>query len=209
MMPFPSQGGGAGRAGLAAVLGVFLALSGPGVAAAQDLAAELSSAAEGARYAASVPNFYLPFLAVGFACGRGGPGGGLAALAVFAAAAAAGALFTDGRMFPLAPPAKAGLLLCGGLILLVPEKFVRFVRPLAAAAAGGLGGVLVGLDGLLANGPWAGYAVGAGFTCLAFMACLVALRGVLDRGQTWFGILSRVLGSWFVAAGVLLLGLAL
>lgn len=167
----------------------------------------LDSALSGLYNTLIWPAFFIPFFAAGFGLGRTDAQGQFTAFILFASALAAGAMLTNGRMFDAAPQARAGMLLSSGLLVLLPRSLLAVARPLFAAAAGALGGILVGLEGLLANGPWTAYIAGAWVGGLVLVAAGF-LPWLLAR-QAWFHIAARILGSWLVAGAVLLLGLSL
>ena len=106
------------------------------------------------------------------------------------------------------PIGTIAMCLAIGIAMLLPPRLTKWYLPLAAATAGVALGIAIQLespgDDYSGWFSWSG-ALGGTVVVFTSTAVWIAVKYVF-RG-TWFGIASRILGSWLITASLMLTGL--
>jgi hypothetical protein len=109
-------------------------------------------------------------------------------------------------LFVKHPVGNAVMCSAAGLALLLPGAVRTWFVPVAALASGCAFGIFITLDSPGDDG-WAWFFIAAALSGLMIFVAATAIRHALER--PWFAVVGRILGSWLIAIGLMLSGLAL
>ncbi len=109
-------------------------------------------------------------------------------------------------LFVKLPIGNAMMCIAAGLALMLPGAMQIWCAPLAALVSGCVLGIFITLDSPSDDG-WAWFFTPAALSGLMIFVAAAAIRRALER--PWFAVVGRILGSWLLAVGLMLSGLAL
>ena len=193
-----------GRALLVATaVGLLMLALAPARAAAHLVTTGLGPVYDGIGHFALTPEDFVPALALALLAGLRGPDHGRWALFVLPAAWLVGGMAGLTSAMSVSPPAPWLAFVCLGGLVAADARLPLSVTT-ALAALLGLGHGFLNGAALVRPGP--GGAGLVGVVAAVFVSVALAASVVAPVRAAWARLIVRVIGSWVVAVGLLLLG---